>query len=186
MRVLLFTAIFGFAAASAVQTQDKLNPITRVAELLEGLAKKIAEDGKTEQDLYDKFKCWCTKVINAKATSIDTNEGRIKELAAYIDDLSSGRIELTSERSTLEEEIKSLEKAIEEEETMRDKEHEDFLAAEDEMKKAVARWRRRRRPWATPRRTTWGSAPCTRSSRRSCRPARASLARTRSRTSAGS
>ena len=29
---------------------------------------QIAEDGKTEQDLYDKFKCWCTKVINAKAT----------------------------------------------------------------------------------------------------------------------
>jgi len=138
MRVLLFTAIFGFAAASAVQTEDKLNPITRVAELLEGLAKKIAEDGKAEQDLYDKFKCWCTKVINAKATSIDTNAARIKELAAYIDDLSSGRIELTSERSTLEEEIKGLEKAIEEEEAMRDKEHEDFLAAEDEMKKAVA------------------------------------------------
>merc|ERR1719393_757918 len=130
MRTLFF--VVGLAAAA------QLNPITRGAELLEGLAKKIAEDGKAEQDLYDKFKCWCTKVINAKATSIDTNEGRIKELAAYIDDLSSGRIELTSERSTLEEEIKSLEKAIEEEETMRDKEHEDFLAAEDEMKKAVA------------------------------------------------
>jgi len=139
MRVLLFTAIFaGAAAASAVKAEDKLNPITRIAELLEGLAKKIAEDGKAEQELYDGFKCWCKKVIGAKATSIDANAGRIKELAAYIDDLSSGRIELTSERSTLEEEIKTLEKAIEEEEAMRDKEHEDFLAAEDEMKKAVA------------------------------------------------
>merc|ERR1719331_689248 len=48
------------------------------------------------------------------------------------------RIELTSERSELEAEIKGLEKTIEEETTMRDKEHEDFLAAKDEMDKAIA------------------------------------------------
>jgi hypothetical protein len=116
----------------------QLNPITRVAQLLEGLAKKVAEDGKAEQELYDQFKCWCKKVINAKAASIDANQQRIKELAAYIDDLSSGRVELTSERSTLEAEIKVLEKTIQEEEEMRDKEHKDFLAAKDEMDKAIA------------------------------------------------
>jgi hypothetical protein len=132
MRTLFL--VFGLAAA--VETQ--LNPITRVAELLEGLAKKIAEDGKAEQDLYDKFKCWCTKVINAKATSIDANKQRIGELSAYIDDLSSGRVELTSERTTLEDEIKALEKTIQEENEMREKEHTDYLAAKDEMEKAVA------------------------------------------------
>merc|ERR1719313_1508335 len=60
------------------------------------------------------------------------------ELAAYIDDLSSGRIELTSERVELEAEIKELEKAIEEETTMRTKENEDYVAAKDEMDKAIA------------------------------------------------
>ena len=37
----------------------------------------------------------------------------------YIDDLSSGKIELTSERTDLEAEIKQLEKTIEEETTLR-------------------------------------------------------------------
>merc|ERR1719313_2324773 len=60
------------------------------------------------------------------------------ELAAYIDDLSSGRIELTSEREELEAEIKELEKAIEEETAMRAKENEDYVAAKDEMDKAIA------------------------------------------------
>merc|ERR1719313_1737262 len=60
------------------------------------------------------------------------------ELAAYIDDLSSGRIELTSEREELEAEIKELEKAIEEETAMRTKENEDYVAAKDEMDKAIA------------------------------------------------
>merc|ERR1719217_202291 len=115
----------------------QLNPVTRVVELMEGLVKKVA-DGGAEQELYDKFKCWCKKVINAKTTTMAANEARIDELKMYIDDLESGRIELTSERSELEAEIKGLEKTIEEETTMRDKEHEDFLAAKDEMDKAIA------------------------------------------------
>ena len=128
--------LFAFGWAAAVDTQ--LNPITRVAELLEGLAKKVQMDGEAEQELYDHYKCWCQKVINGKSASIDANKQRIAELAAYIDDLTSGRVELTSERTTLEAEIKELEKTIAEETTMREKEHEDYLAAKDEMDKAVA------------------------------------------------
>jgi len=115
-----------------------LNPITRVAQLLEGLSKKVEQDGKAEQDLYDKYKCWCTKVQNSKSASIDSNNLRISELAAYIDDLTNGRVELTGERGKLEGEIKDLETAIADAEAMRAKEHEDFLAAKDEMDKAIA------------------------------------------------
>jgi hypothetical protein len=130
MRTLFL--VLGLAAASG------LNPITRVAQLLEGLATKVKEDGKTEQDLYDGFKCWCKKVVNGKSASIEANTQRINELAAYIDDLSSGRVELTSERTTLEAEIKELEKAIADETDMRNKENADFLAAEDELVKSIA------------------------------------------------
>ena len=35
-------------------------------------------------------------MINAKTTTMAANEARIDELAQYIDDLESGRIELTS------------------------------------------------------------------------------------------
>jgi len=125
---------FTLGLAAALQ----LNPITRVAELLDNLAKKVESDEKKEQDLYDGFKCWCMKVIDGKGASIETNEQRIAELNAYIDDLSSGRVELTSERGDLEKEIGSLEKAISEETTMRANEKKDFDAAKDEMTKAIA------------------------------------------------
>ena len=130
MRTLFF--VVGLAAAA------QLNPVTRVVELMEGLTKKIIADGDAEQDLYDKFKCWCTKVINAKTSSIAANEARIDELEMYIDDLESGRVELTSERQELEAEIAGLEKAIEAETAMRKKEAEDYAAAKDEMDKAIA------------------------------------------------
>jgi hypothetical protein len=129
-------AMFLFTLALAASLE--LNPITRVAELLEELSAKVDADAKKEQDLYDGFKCWCMKVINGKSESIEKNEQRIGELNAYIDDLSSGRVELTSERGTLEDEIASLEKAIAEETAMRTKEKKDFDAAKDELDKAIA------------------------------------------------
>ena len=76
-------------------------------------------------------------MITSKTESIEKNAARIQELSTYIDDLSSGKIELTSERTDLEAEIKALEKTIEEETTMREKENEDYLAAKDEMDKAI-------------------------------------------------
>merc|ERR1719160_703171 len=91
-----------------------------------------------EQELYDKYKCWCKTVVETKLASIDSNKQKIAELEQYIDDLDSGRIELTSERTDLEKEIKELTASIKEEEDMRAKENADYLAAKDEMTKAIA------------------------------------------------
>jgi hypothetical protein len=129
---VLLAIIVGLAAA------EELNPITRVAQLLEGLAKKVGADEDAEQELYDSYKCWCKTVVTTKLASIDSNKQKIAELAQYIADLDSGRIELTSERTDLEKEIKDLQASIKEEEDMRAKEYDDYVAAKDEMTKAIA------------------------------------------------
>jgi hypothetical protein len=130
--MMLLAFMLGLAAA------EELNPITRVAQLLEGLAKKIDSDEDAEQELYDSYKCWCKTVVTDKLASIDNNKQKIAELQQYIDDLDSGRIELTSERTDLEKEIKDLQASIKEEEDMRAKEYDDYVAAKDEMTKAIA------------------------------------------------
>jgi hypothetical protein len=84
---MLLAIIIGLAAA------EELNPITRVAQLLEGLAKKVDSDEDAEQELYDKYKCWCKTVVSDKLASIDSNKQKIAELAQYIADLDSGRID---------------------------------------------------------------------------------------------
>ena len=50
----------------------------------------------------------------------------------------TGRIELTSERTDREEEIKELKKSIAEEKDMRATENTNYVAALDEMTKAIA------------------------------------------------
>merc|ERR1719198_2647503 len=117
---------------------ETLNPITRVVQLMEGLAKKVTEDGKAEEDLFDQYVCWYKTVTSSKKASNAEAKDRIEALTAYIDDIKSGRVEFTSERKDLEAEIEKLNTEIETATDMRKKENEDFLAAKDEMEKAIA------------------------------------------------
>merc|ERR1719506_2139732 len=125
-------------AAPAAAEQSSLNPITRVVELLEGMVKKITSDGKAEEDLFEKYVCWYKTVVSSKKASNSAAADRIEELSAYIDDVKSGRVEFTSERGDLEADIAKLQEDIESSAAMRKKENEDFLAAKDEMEKAIA------------------------------------------------
>merc|ERR1719426_557338 len=129
----LVLVLAGLLASPATASEDKLNPITRVVQLLEGLAKKVEEDGKKEEDLFETYVCWAKTVIKTKTATNEAAKARIEELNAYIDDIESGRIEFTSERADLEAAIKGLNKEIESAEDLRDKEAADFAAGKEEM-----------------------------------------------------
>merc|ERR1719364_502730 len=116
----------------------RLNPITRVVQLMEGLIKKTEADGKAEEDLFEKYVCWYKTVVSSKKASNAEAKDRIESLNAFIDDVKSGRVEFTSERKDLEAEIEKLSNEIETATDMRKKENEDFMAAKDEMEKAIA------------------------------------------------
>merc|ERR1719161_3459399 len=107
-------------------TKSNLNPITRVVELLQGLAKKIEQDGKAEEELFDKYMCWGTTVVDAKKATNVAAKDRIDALEAYIADIESGKIEFTSERTDLEKLIEKLNKDIEASEAKREKEKKRF------------------------------------------------------------
>merc|ERR1719473_257513 len=102
------------------------------------MVKKIEKDGKAEEVLFDAYVCWYKTVVSTKKQSNEAAKDRIEALNAYIDDIKSGRVEFTSERKDLEAEIEKLNTEIESSNAMRNKEHEDFLAAKDEMEKAIA------------------------------------------------
>jgi hypothetical protein len=131
--LLLATSL---APAGAVRAQ--LSPITRVVELLKGLAEQTEKDGKKEEDLYEGYVCWAKTVIDTKTATNTEAQSRVDELEAYIQDLDSGRIELTTERVDLEKEIKRLHQEMDDMTSQREQEHEDFLAAKEEMEISIA------------------------------------------------
>merc|ERR1719399_1701298 len=126
------------AFASLFLLAQAISPVTRVVELLKGLAKQVEKEGKVEEGLYEDFVCWGKSIINQKTDSNAAARSRIDELETYIADLDSGRIELTSERADLEKDIATLMSDMESATALRKKENADFLEAEDEMKKAIS------------------------------------------------
>jgi hypothetical protein len=124
-------ALLAFSGVAA------LNPIQRVAQLLEGLTSKLEADGKAEEKLYNKFKCWYETTKNMKTQSNAEASSRIETLNAYIDDIAAGRIEFTTERQDRERDLAELNAAIEKATALRAQEKADFEAAEKEMQTAI-------------------------------------------------
>jgi len=133
---LLFLCLLGFVSAAA-GSKASLSPITRVVELLKGLSKQIEDDGSKEEDLYETYVCWGKSVIEEKTNSNAAANSKLDELTAYIADLESGRVELTSERANLEKDIEELMADLELAKNNRNAENKDFLEAEAEMTKAI-------------------------------------------------
>jgi len=124
-------------AGNADGLRAQLSPISRVVELLKGLAETAEKEGKKEEDLYETYVCWAKTVIDTKTATNGEAQARVDELNAYIADLDSGRVELTTERVDLEKEIKDLNQEIEAMQRQREQEKEDFDAAKLEMETTI-------------------------------------------------
>jgi len=126
-----FALLAGLAGVSAV------NPISRVAELLTGLSKKIETDGKAEAKLFQAYKCWYKQTTAEKTQSNSEAAARIETLTTFIDDVKNGRIEFTTERQDREKELAAIIASMEKAKDLRAQEKADFDAAKDEMTKAI-------------------------------------------------
>lgn len=130
---LFHTSVQGFTLKRGAQ-----NPVSYVVELLKALEQQVTEEGKVEEDMYEKYVCWATSIINDKTASNEQANQRIGELETYISDIENGRVEFTSERVDLEKEIEQLTGDIEVATETRDRERSDFNDAKDEMDKGIA------------------------------------------------
>jgi len=114
------------------------NPISRVVELMRRMQAKVETDGKNEKDLFEKYECWYKTVVSKKESDTLMAQDRVSSLNGYIADIESGSIDFTSEAGDLEKELKNLRADINTMKENRDREHEEYSAAKDEMEKSVA------------------------------------------------
>jgi len=90
----------GAALLAAQQT-----PVAEVVQLIQGLASKVEADGKSEQQSYDKYACWCEATLGRKAGDISSSKKEIEDLSTLI-------VKLNSEIATHGAEMQNLGKAI--------------------------------------------------------------------------
>ena len=82
----LFLALVNLSltGVGAVQVRNDVNPIRRVVNLLQEMARKIAEEGEEEAALYKNFECYCRTTSQELKTNAEEGTARIKESTSKI------------------------------------------------------------------------------------------------------
>jgi len=92
-----------------------LNPIRRVVNMLQIMAQKVESEGKKEQEMFDKYMCYCETGEGDLQKSIDAAETKIPQLQSSIEESTAEKNKLKNEieraKSDLEEATSSLESA---------------------------------------------------------------------------
>lgn len=82
-----------------MSTQLHVSPIRRVVTLLQMMSKKVEEEGKTEQVLFDKYMCYCRDSETTLWKSVSDAETKVPQLQS---DLNAGN----AEKAQLDSDIK--------------------------------------------------------------------------------
>merc|ERR1719443_1051227 len=85
------TAIVLLAASMAMHTRAcnvdaNANPIRRVVNLLQGMAKKVTAEGKKEEELYEKFMCYCKTSGGDLQESISGSTAKVPQVQSDIEE----------------------------------------------------------------------------------------------------
>jgi hypothetical protein len=75
MARIVAVALFSVLAFAAASTQQA-NPIRKVVTMLQAMEKKVTAEGEKEQELFEKFMCYCKNGDEALAKSISEAEAR--------------------------------------------------------------------------------------------------------------
>merc|ERR1719298_275307 len=111
---VLLLALIGSAAAwnskaASTLTFDvddaKNRPVSKVIDLLKDMKKQLEEEAKADEEVYDKFACWCETNDKEKTKAIADAEARINDLNIAIEELTAASARLNSEIKMLEEEV---------------------------------------------------------------------------------
>merc|ERR1719375_634605 len=92
--VALAVVLSGSMASAARVRAAGANPIREVVTLMQNMQKEIADTGKKEKELYDKFMCYCSGNSGDLSKSIDDGKAKAEELASRVKSEEAERIQM--------------------------------------------------------------------------------------------
>jgi len=113
------------------------SPVEQVVQLLVELKSNLEIDEKVEQQVYDKFACWCEKTTARKAEAIEDAQNELRRLGQKMLRLKGAIATLAAEIEQLTADIKANKEAQAEATALREKENAEWKAETDETKEAL-------------------------------------------------
>merc|ERR1719326_1551177 len=114
------------------------NPIRKVVTMLQDMQKTVEAEGKKEEDLFDKFMCYCSGGEGALDASITQGKAQIEQLTASIERGTAEKSQLEQDLKTHKSDRTAAEETMKESTAMREKEAAEFAATSGDMKSNIA------------------------------------------------
>merc|ERR1719395_84482 len=98
VRLVALVLLAGLSGATAEQVSA--NPIRKVVTMLQAMQKKVAAEGEKENELFEKFMCYCKNGDAALGKSISDAETKIPQVTA---DIEAGEAEVKQLKADLKQ-----------------------------------------------------------------------------------
>jgi len=134
MKFLTSAVAFGYALA----TDTNANPIRKVVNMLNMMTEKVEAEGKREEDLFEKYMCYCKTNEAEVSKSIETANERIPQLEAQVKESSSVKSQLQTEVKEHKVDRAEGEQALAKAATLRDKERATFETDSQDARTNIA------------------------------------------------
>jgi hypothetical protein len=141
-RVFLFALLVLGASAvypdvASFLQEAKNRPVTKVINLLKDMLKQMEKEGEEDEDIYEKFGCWCTTNEKAKTKSIADAQAMITTLQTTIESTTADSARLGAEIANLQSELEKNNVALGEATALRAKQLAEFNTEEKELLQAL-------------------------------------------------
>jgi len=114
------------------------NPVRRVVNMLQGVAKKVEQEGEAEDKLYEKFFCYCKNGATDLEASISAAETKIPQVESSIKATTEKVAQLASNIANAKKSREDAKTAIAEATAIREKEAKAYAAQEAEYSTNIA------------------------------------------------
>jgi len=138
--VAVLLALMGSAECLSVSGGSHLtvNPIRRVVTMLQMMQKKVEAEGKKEEELYDKFMCYCKNGAGALSASIEAAKSKNEQLMASIEETSSKLKQTKADLKGAQESRAAAKEAVAKATAIREKEAAAFAKESADFKTNIA------------------------------------------------
>merc|ERR1719456_1746372 len=113
------------------------NPIRKVVTMLQDMQKTVEAEGKKEEDLFDKFMCYCSGGEGALQASITTGQAQMEQLSSSIEAQSAESSQLDQDIAQHKTDRTAAQAAVKESTALREKEAAEFAASSGEAKSNI-------------------------------------------------
>merc|ERR1719478_1080371 len=135
MKLTCFVALLlAPSAVFAVEESQNANPMRKVITMLQMMQNKVTEEGKREEELFEKFMCYCENADKTLGKSIEEAQTKIPQLESEIKEAIALKAQLEEEIKKHREDREAAKEALAKATAIREKEAAEYAKETGEMK----------------------------------------------------